>query len=254
MATCITTFPSREAQVVRALATLRRQFVAPETLYVCLEEKRYPGRELPSTLKNEIRKNPRIQIIWSREEALGPFNKLIPAVPLLIQCDRGAVTVDDDVRYSPFLFLFLRQMVRTSPGAVCGLRGWQVPEAGRDWIPYIQWRPLRVPSSGRRVFLTGVGAVAYPKSFLRAKLLTDSSVFNRLCPENDDVWFWAIAALEGLQVKFRQPPMQPHYSAITKEPGAEELYKRNRGGGGADRAFHSVLTEFLEIRQQIADE
>jgi len=254
VATCITTFPSREAQVVRALATLRRQFVAPEILYLCLEDDRYPGRVLPEKLKREIRRNPRIQIVWSRETALGPFNKLIPAVPFLIQHDRQAVTVDDDVRYSPFLFLFLRQTVRDNPGEVCGLRGWQIHEAGPDSHPYVRWMPLRAPSSGKRVFLTGVGAVAYPQAFLRSRLLVDSTVFNRLCHENDDVWFWAIAALEGLEVTFRPPRARPHYLPITKPAGAEELYRRNRGGGGADRAFQSVMTEFPKIREQLKNQ
>ena len=49
-------------------------------------------------------------------------------------------------------------------------------------------------------FLTGVGGVLYMKKFLHGDILR-RDIFKELAPTADDIWFWAMAVLNGAKIK-----------------------------------------------------
>ena len=245
---CLTTFPGREVSASLTLRSLRRQLLRPEKIFLSLNEEDYPDRKIGEPLQGEVLRS-RAQIIWDSGN-IGPFTKLVPALPTLRGSGLSAVTVDDDASYTPSFLWELRRLSQSYPGEICGLRGWSIPSMRDGWVPYIKWEPLDSSSTGRSVakspsvFLTGVGGVFYPPHFLKSHYLDDRSQFMKISADNDDIWFWAVARKHHIPSVFRRPRVRPHYRPLPKPPGAKELYPVNRGGGGADRAFFAVRDRF----------
>ena len=58
-------------------------------------------------------------------------------------------------------------------------------------------------------FLTGVGGVLYPPNSLHQDILSQEG-FSSLCPNADDIWFWAMAVLADTKISLRLVFLKNH--------------------------------------------
>jgi hypothetical protein len=90
-------------------------------------------------------------------------------------------------------------------------------------------------------FPTGVGGVIYPPGSLDPRV-TDTSIFMRLCPGQDDLWFYWMGRLNG--VKYRRVPRP--YSDMYRWKGSQEtgIFIRNVEGGENDKSVARLVERF----------
>ena len=124
------------------------------------------------------------------------FTKLIPALETFP--DETVITVDDDVAYAPQTIDVLKRAHAQNPTAIFAHAISDVYRSHGEWrrtsgthgfLAYPQ--PLRM--------MLGIGAVLYPPGSLEASV-TDKRLYQRLCPTNDDIWFWYCAAKRGTPI------------------------------------------------------
>jgi hypothetical protein len=85
---------------------------------------------------------------------------------------------------------------------------------------------------------TGAGAL-FPPHVL-PDFATDRSLFGRLCPDGDDVWFWWCARLAGTPIR-----KVGGVNSLFTWPGSQEstLWEVNRAGGN-DRMIQALSAAF----------
>lgn len=135
-------------------------------------------------------------------DELGPYKKLVPA--LLRYPEAAIVTVDDDAYYHRH---WLSQLLNEYDGdgsILCHI-AYRVHFTSEDNVaPYGEWtrdvqdRFARQPSTD--LIPIGVGGVLYPPKSL-SPLVTNRLLFTRVCPGCDDLWFYAMARLNGTRAR-----------------------------------------------------
>lgn len=196
----LTSYPARIEQLHWVLSTLLKQTVKPDAVILWLGEEQFPNKltDLPDEIT--ALQNLGLTIRWTKD--IRSYTKLIPA--LKEYPEDIIVTADDDVLYQPQWLEKLWTGYRENPTAVICHRVHviQTDTSGR-LLPYRDWlsgRDLkkRIPPSFKN-FLTGVGGVLYPPHCLHSDV-SDESVFRRICPSADDIWFWAMAVRQGTKI------------------------------------------------------
>ena len=100
--------------------------------------------------------------------------------------------------------------------------------------------------------MLGIGAVLYPPHAL-GNLVFDRQLFLRLCPTNDDIWFWYCATKSGTPI-FRAPKAirRPKMIAAT---AVEALSATNETAGDmVNRDYINRIREFDPSFAAIMDE
>lgn len=130
------------------------------------------------------------------------YKKLIPA--LEVYPGAWFATADDDVYYPP---KWLKGLVATylkqgKPVVVANRAHLARIDGSGNFIPYRDWeqdtKQLRAHSAKTRIFPTGVGGILYPPTAF-ASYVSDRSKFMSLCPCGDDIWFFWMARLAGVE-------------------------------------------------------
>ncbi len=127
-------------------------------------------------------------------EDLRSFKKYVP----LRRAEPGAtiVTADDDVCYWNG---WLAQLLagRRNDREIVAHRARVIHLDARGTpLPYRDWPITDREVSSPLVFPTGVGGILYPPGAHHADVL-DVAQFMRLCPTNDDAWFYWMARRQG---------------------------------------------------------
>lgn len=185
-------------------------------------------------------------------EDLRSFKKLVPA--LAEWPAATIVTADDDVYYAPDWLASLVERARDVPGAVVGGRVHRA-RIGEDGAlpPYAEWElatALKAVTDPREIlFPTGVGGVLYPPRAL-SSVVHDRALFEALCPNADDVWFFWMARLAGT----------PHVGIGSDSPpvpwdGSQDsaLFHDNWLGGGNDPQIAAMERHFGRLPELAPD-
>ena len=171
------------------------------------------------------------------------YKKLVPA--LQENLERNYVTADDDIYYPPNWLEALVQTSKANPNCVVAGRVHLAPitEKGhftryRDWT--LATHLTEAPSQKTRLFPTGVGGVLYPPHTFDPQVL-DESLFMRLAPRGDDIWFFWMARLNNK----RQIKAQIEFKIIDW-PNTQDvaLYNDNLHGDGNDKQIEAMSNHF----------
>lgn len=125
------------------------------------------------------------------------YKKLIPT--LQIACDDIIITVDDDVYYSSNLLSILYNSYLKQPESVQCTRALHVGVYHDGTLaPYKTWNKATDADdlADTPVFPIGEGGILYPPGSL-FKDVTRKDLFQALCPNADDIWFWCMAKLNN---------------------------------------------------------
>jgi len=242
----LTTFPPRMGIVHYAVFSLLSQTLKPDAVILWLAEEEYPGgeKDLPQPLL-ALRDNG-LSIRWTTN--IRSYKKLVPALREFP--DSIIVTADDDLLYvSDWLErLYADYEANGRRTMVYAHRAHKVAldDAG-NLFPYTDWTPAKDnrPGTSFLNFATGGGGILYPPGALHPDV-TDEERFLSLAPHADDLWFWAMAVLNGTMTRCVENCLRKFLLLnITDSP--DRLWRYNIAKGGNDIQFKKVLAAYPDI-------
>jgi hypothetical protein len=189
----LTTIPRRLFdKTYLAIATLLNQKFPPDriVLWISNELKHKP---LPSSFDRLVEAGLEIEYC----EDIGPHTKLIHA--LAAHPDSIIVTADDDRLYPSNWLGELYASYQRAPANIHCQRAHLMHMIGQEKLaPYAEWKYLApgVMGPSKMLFITGTSGVLYPPRSFSDEIF-HVEAFRKLCPTNDDIWFTAMALLNG---------------------------------------------------------
>lgn len=234
----LTSYPARIHTVHETIKTLLRQSYKAEFVVLWLAEEQFPNKE--NDLPKELRElqSRFFKILWC--EDIRSYKKLIPA--LQKYPEHVIVTADDDAYYANNWLETLFEAYSKNPGMIHGHRGHRITLKNKQVIPYSQWI-LEVKTSPPSYlnFLTGVGGILYPAGILYKDVLRQD-LFIKFCSHTDDIWFWAMAVLNGIKINI----VENSISNVNLVPDTQEvaLYHDNMLNGNNDVSLKNVFGHY----------
>ena len=188
---CMTSYPARIKHAWIALESLFRQQDRDFHLVLVLAEAQFPGRVIPRMLRRMVDKG--LEILWVEHDG-GSFDHLWPAYEKYPSC--AVISVDDDKFFSSNLVAEIRNASNETPGTVIGWRGWRMMLAEGKLEFSKAWVRADESTPSRELFMPPGNGSLYPPGALPDET-GDHQKRQTLCPNADDVWYWAMANRAG---------------------------------------------------------
>ena len=249
----LTSYPVRMPEVHYALYSLLKQSLKPNKIILWLGEEQFPNREhdIPEKIL-ALQKNG-LEIRWTKD--IKSYKKLVPA--LREYPDAVIVTADDDLLYDPHWLKLLYADYQRNNFApmVYAHRAHriQVTPAG-NIAPYHVWlldAPPACAEDGPSWFnfaTTGAGAL-YPPHVLHSDIFNEE-IFLKLAPLADDIFFWAVAVLNGTKITVVENNI-PDIMQMIEGAG---LFDVNLLQGKNDEQLANIFTRYPDIAIKLRTE
>lgn len=250
----MTSFPARIKEVKYAIYSLLHQTYKPDQLVLWLGKEQFPHREadLPSDLL-KLRENG-LTIRFVKD--LKSFKKLIPA--LQKYANYLIVTVDDDIYYPTYMLKKLMAEHRRHPDCIIAYRAHRIRFNNNQLSPYSTWdfetkKQNKIPSYLN--FFTSGGGVLYKPDLLYKDIIRDD-IFMKYCSKADDVWFNAMAVLQGTKTKIIKGGAFPlrYINPENEINGINTLSSYNNGQGGNDLQIQAILELYPDILPKLLND
>lgn len=193
----LTSYPKRIANVHEVILSLFEQSILPEKIILWLAEDQFPNKDkdLPDSLlklKNDI-----FEIRYCKD--IRSYKKLIPALKEFPT--KAIITCDDDLILEKHTVENLYNSYKRNPDVIWTNRAHYITLNKDDSIKkYNKWvNSISYHTPSYNTFLTGGAGTLYPPNCLY-KDITDEKLFTKLCPDTDDIWFWAMAVLNNKKI------------------------------------------------------
>lgn len=215
----LTSYPPRIGSAWRAIETLLRQSMRPQSLVLVLAKEEFPDQRVPRRIRLQERRG--LEILWVDKNGRS-FDKLLPLLERYPEA--SIITCDDDKYFPSDLVSSLVSAQIGHPGAIIGARGWSMRFArdGQSINYGDNWRRAHAGETGLHLFLPGGNGALYPPGSLD-KGVSDLGRAVALCPTADDIWFW------GHAQKARTPMvclgMRPHRAVklVSQSPALSDV-------------------------------
>lgn len=187
----LTTHGKRLHDVCIAIESIMQGSVLPNRIVLWLSDA-IQQEPLPVALQNQCRRG--LEIRYTQD--IGPYTKLIPT--LTAYPDATIVTIDDDIIYPYDMLEMLLNAHRMYPNQICANRIIEARYLSNGKLAsFIDWHPMTNRKCiARTNFFEGLGGVLYPVGCF-PKEVFNREVFLAICPTADDIWFNAMAMLQG---------------------------------------------------------
>jgi hypothetical protein len=239
----LTTFGNRIHNTHLAIESIMQGTVKPNKIVLWLAEDEFKNKRLPKTLLLQQERG--LEIEYCKD--LRSYKKLIPA--LSKYPDSCIITIDDDVMYEYDLIERLINTHIDNPDKICACRMHRIVlEEENKPASYLKWKygiddeqvlPLNFP--------TGVGGILYPPKCFNQKVFNDK-VFMDICPNADDIWFYAMALLNGTKsiwVKNDKPEGYYYSLPLSKDALCLQNTVANENNiCGNDVQFSAILEKY----------
>lgn len=235
----LTSFPARFSTLHLTIGCLLDQTVRADRVVLWIAHE-----DLPALPKTVTKLQGRGLEIRSCDD-LRSYKKLVPALHAFP--DAYIVTADDDLEFArDWLETLVDGVSPQDRSIVCHRAHRSVRWPDGRLTRYVEWEfdvqdtKARHPSMDI-IATTGAGALFPPR--VLPGFATDPSLFRRLCPDGDDVWFWWCARLAGTPTR-KVGGVNPLFTW----PGTQEsrLWQVNREGGN-DRMIEALSVQFPEV-------
>jgi len=187
----LTTYGKRLYDVYLAIESIMRQTLKPNKIVLWLGDE-VNDTDIPITLKKQQKRG--LEIRYCKD--IMSYTKLIPSLKTFP--DSAIITIDDDNLYNFDLIENLITSYKKNPNLIHSARIHRMKLIGKNKLEkYEKWdmsyehfdvSPLNFP--------TGAGGVLYPPGCFNKEIF-NQDVFMNICKYNDDVWFKAMALLNG---------------------------------------------------------
>jgi len=243
----LTSIPERMYDIHFTLYSLLNQSLKPKKVVLYLGTDKFKSVEVPASVKNF--ENNGLEIRYT--EDVRSFTKLIPALEDFN--DNIIVTADDDIFYEKDWLKSLVETHNKYPQDIIVHKPMMITfNDDKSPKPYKFWSKSAKDTNFRN-FIMGVGGVLYPPNSLYDDV-KNKALFLRLCPHNDDVWFWAMAVMNGTKIRIADNFIGVQTLVnierelnLNNEP---TLYKNNRINR-TDLQFNNVWNYYREIRERV---
>lgn len=210
----LTSIRSRLEDASLAVESILDQSIKADQIVLWLSEEPHllddGVTEIPPSLKKLIDRG--LKIRWT--ENIGPYRKLIATAKLMNRKDCLLVTADDNVIYPKNWLKGLKEAYEKHEGCVICYNGKIISKADRldrfftkySLKPYTKWIKTEEVEDDAKlgpsldVFPIGKEGVLYPSKLLHEELF-NKSIYMKMAPDNDDVWFKAITMITRTKVK-----------------------------------------------------
>lgn len=251
----LTSFPQRMYDIHFCLYSLLNQTLKPDRLILWLAEEEFPNREqdIPNTVLSFKEKG--LEIKWCNN--IKSYKKLIPALKEFPNA--VIVTADDDIYYPVEWLEKLYNSYQKEPQYIHCHRAHKILfDSNIKILPYKMWEHETYNQQPDYInFFTGAGGVLYPQGCLNTDVLNEE-LFTSLAPNADDIWFWAMAVIQGTKIKVVEDNIkQLTYINPERELGLNgeaTLCSQNCGNGQNDIQLAQVLTHYPQIMERIINE
>lgn len=244
----LTTFPERINTVKATIQTLLNQTVKPDEIVLYLAYEQFEGGEktLPCELL-ELKKYG-LQIKWCNDTR--SYKKLIPA--LKEYKDEIIITFDDDIYYEKDTIEVLYNSYLKHPDEIQANRTWRIKLNKNNEIetlnsPYLYWNWKNYRQASFFNTIIGCGGVLYPPNSLYKDVL-DEKKFKEIVPTQDDIWFWAMAVLNGTKIRLNKGYSYNHLTVEdTQQYGLCKINNKKSKGISGKNGFEAVAKCYSEI-------
>jgi hypothetical protein len=209
----LTSYPARIPRIHYTIISLLRQTVKPDEIVLWLGNEQFPNKN--ADLPEELLKLQDHGLVIKYYKDIRSYKKLIPS--LKEYPDDIIVTADDDIFYDSSILEVLIDSYEQNKTVIHCHRAYEITfdsigniRSYNEWNGYIDGNDSVVSYTN---FFTGVGSILYPPHVLHDEV-TNEQLFLKLCPSADDIWFWAMAVLNGTKicvVKNNVPKLLPNY-------------------------------------------
>ncbi len=237
----LTSYPARINTVHQTIASLLAQTIKADKIILWLAEEQFLHKEKDLPPQLLALQNEGLEICWCHD--IKSFKKLVPT--LKNYPDAVVVTADDDVCYNKDWLEKMLLSYIMQPEAIHCHRAHYITFKDNKLLPYRQWIwKIKNHTALYNLIFTGVGGVLYPPHCLAQDVL-DEKKFMNLCPQADDIWFWAMAVKNNTPIKV----VENNITKLNFIDGTQEnaLWHSNVTDGQNDIQMQNVLREYPEI-------
>lgn len=194
----LTSIPSRLHVVHLTIRSLLSQQPAPQHIVLWLHHSL--SNKLPRKLSGL--QSERFSIRYGEQSC--SHRKLVYALAAFPE--HPIVTVDDDLMYRQgFLAALYRDHV-AHPGTILGSECRVITYRSGELLPYRQWPWESAGQTNPGTLPIGFGGTLYPPGCLHPDT-TNSDLYLKLAPKADDLWFKAMALLQGTAARRASDPV-----------------------------------------------
>lgn len=235
----LTTFGRRFFDVYLAVESIMQGSVKPNRIILWLQDE-LKSKALPITLKRQISRG--LEVRYTKD--IKSYKKLIPTV--MLYPDATIITIDDDQIYN---FDFVENLInahKETPDCIIGNRVHRIVKGSKNTISsYNKWKFGRGYHIASKLnFATGGGGILYPPHSLSHRVF-EENLFMLLAPKADDVWFYAMAILNGTKIRRAYTRSENGEEYLQNESMQDEaLNHTNVAENGNDSQIAAVFTKF----------
>lgn len=245
----LTSFPERINEVPYTIYSLLNQSLKPSKVVLWLAIDEFPKKEkdLPEKLLNL--KNNGLSIGWCNN--LKSFKKLIPS--LKEYPSNIIVTADDDIFYQKDWLKSLYDAYLNNPNSIICGRGRKIKLKNKTLDRYETWELCKTQEDASYLnLMTGIGGVLYPPNSLNNNVF-DYDLACKLCPDADDLWFWAMAVMNKTKIVIieYQKLISLNISRDLRLTNKKRLFDSNINKN--DVQVENILNNFPEILEIMGD-
>ena len=232
----LTTYGKRLYDVYLTIESIMQQTLKPNRIVLWLADD-LEKEELPIILKMHMSRG--LEVRYCKD--VRSYKKLIPSLKQFP--DDIIVTVDDDIFYTYDMLENLFRSYQRQPNQVHANRVHRmlIDNDGKlkrynDWIYESKQADLSLLN-----FPTGGAGALYPPHVLSEEVLNEAA-FMELAPKADDVWFKAMAMLNG--VKCQKVQTHDPYLLFNDDVQDVALSISNVDNGGNDTQIQAVFDRY----------
>lgn len=251
----MTSYGERLEEVHYALFSILNQTILPDEIVLWLEDS-YANKqnELPESLLNLIKYG--VQIKFA--PPIKSFKKIIPA--LIEYPNYIIVTADDDIYYPAYWLENLYKAYEVQKDCIHAHSTQKTVIkdgkllSNKEWTHCISGFP---PSYS--LCPTSVGGCLYPpKVFSEHSDVKNIEIFTKLCPNQDDLWIWAMSLLNNTKINTVKNNMNNKLVYINPERELGLLEDKplnyfNGVLGGTTKQLENLLNFYPQILDRLLD-
>lgn len=250
----LTSFPERLYDIHFCIYSILNQTIKPDEIILWLATNQFPNgeKDIPQNVLNL--KKFGLKIKWCDD--IKSYKKLIPA--LEEYPNDLIVTADDDLFYPKNWLESLYEEHKQNPTHIISQRLRKISfNDDNSFKSYDEWElnDGEVKQSYLNFSTNGAGSLFPPNSLYSDA--TNKILFEKLCPNADDVWIWAMAILNGTKIKSVKDNMvQLTYVNLARELNIineKTLYSTNFDGGN-DLQLKNILDYYPDIMKILMED